>query len=197
MKSLVRLTLILVLLIGGRDAALAQNESIIVEAESGAVGAQFSIVTEAGVTYAAIQSTIGGGNPTTSARVISFTVTFPSAGTYELYARLRVGPNTFNDDSFYYANGFGAKDPAADADWILANNLANPVGFTLPGDKVVGGGAAQSNVWKWVKLSAFDGGEPGSTSRTHSSGSTSSASPTTPRRCSVTWASSPYLKPKI
>ena len=33
------------------------------------------------------------------------------------------------------------------------------VGFTLPSDKVVGGGVAQSNVWKWVKLSAFDGGE--------------------------------------
>ncbi len=52
------------------------------------------------------------------------------------------------------------KTVTSDADWILANNLANPVGYTLPSDKVVGGGSAQSNVWKWVKLSAFDGGEP-------------------------------------
>ena len=36
--------------------------------------------TEGGVTYAAIQSTVGGFNPTTAERVISFTVTFPSAG---------------------------------------------------------------------------------------------------------------------
>jgi endo-1,4-beta-xylanase len=143
------------------SAAGAQNESIIVEAESGVVGGQFSVVTEASVTYATIQSTIGGGNPTTAERVISLTVTFPRAGVYELYGRLRVGTATpFNDDSFFYANGFGAKSPTSDADWILANGLANPVGFTLPGDKVVGGGPATTGVWKWVKLSAFDGGEP-------------------------------------
>ncbi len=34
------------------------------------------------------------------------------------------------------------------------------MGFTLPSDKVTGGGVATANVWKWVKLSAFDGGEP-------------------------------------
>ena len=70
---------------------LAQNESIIVEAESGIVGSQFSVLTDAGVQYVTIQGTIAGGNPTTSARVITFTVTFPSVGTYELYARMRVG----------------------------------------------------------------------------------------------------------
>ena len=133
--------------------------AIIVEAESGAVGSQFSIITEDGVTYAGIQTTIGGQNPTNAERVISFSVTFPSPGIYELYGRLRVGPATFDDDSFYYANGFGAKSPTSDADWITANGLAATVGFTLPSDKVVGGGTAQSNVWKWVKLSAFDGGE--------------------------------------
>jgi endo-1,4-beta-xylanase len=154
--------LVLALLVAGCLPAtlFAQNESIIVEAESGTVGSQFTILTDAGVTYAAIQSTIGGGNPTTNDRVITLTVTFPSAGVYELYARLRVGPATFNDDSFYYANGFGIKNPVADADWILTNNLANPVGFTLPSDKVVGGGPATTGAWKWVKLSAFDGGEP-------------------------------------
>ena len=159
MTHLRRFLLTLVLTLCANVAAFAQTESIVVEAESGVAGSQFSILTDDGVTYAAIQSTVGGGNPTTAARVISFTVTFPTAGIYELYARLRVGPATFNDDSFYYANGFGTKSPTADADWILANNLAGAVGFILPSDKVVGGGTAQSNVWKWVKLSAFDGGE--------------------------------------
>ncbi len=142
--------------------ARAQNESIIVEAESGVVGSQFAVLTDAatGARFASILTTVAGNNPTTGERVISFSVTFPRAGVYELYARLRVGPETFNDDSFYYANGFGAKSPTSDADWILANGLAANVGYTLPGDKVVGGGPAASGVFKWVKLSAFDGGEP-------------------------------------
>ena len=139
---------------------LAQDTPILLEAESGTRGSAFNLAEQDGVQYISIATTIAGGNPTSDTRVATFTVTFPVAGPYELYARLRVGPGTFGDDSFYYANGFGAKDATADADWILANGLANPVGFTLPGDKVIGGGPAQSNVWKWVKLSAFDGGEP-------------------------------------
>lgn len=143
---------------------LAQNEPVIVEAESGACGAAFNISDQGGVQYISIASTIAGGNPTSDTRVATYTVTFPAPGTYELYGRLRVGAATFGDDSFYYANGFGVKpvsaDTSADAGWILANGLAGAVGFTLPSDKVVGGGIAQSQVWKWVKLSAFDGGEP-------------------------------------
>src|SRR3954452_23133664 len=114
------------------QVASAQLEPVILEAESGVVGSQFTIAADGGTTYAGIQSTIGGGNPTTAARVITFTVTFPHAGVWELYARLRVGPATFNDDSMFYANGFGAKDPVSDADWILVNNLAGAVGFTNP-----------------------------------------------------------------
>jgi endo-1,4-beta-xylanase len=155
--STILLTLVLSIL---PALAHAQNESIIIEAESGTVGSQFAIGTDGATQYVAITSTVAGGNPGTADRLITYTVTFPGAGVYELYARLRVGPGTFGDDSFYYANGFGTKIPNSDADWILANGLANPVGFTTPSDKVVGGGPAQSQVWKWVKLSAFDGGEP-------------------------------------
>ena len=142
---------------------LAQNEPVVIEAESGTRGAAFNSADEGGVQYISIASTVAGGNPTSDARVATYTVTFPAPGTYELYGRVRVGAATFSDDSFYYANGFGMKpvsaDTSADGDWILANGLAGAVGFTLPDDKVVGGGIAQSQVWKWVKLSAFDGGE--------------------------------------
>jgi endo-1,4-beta-xylanase len=144
-------------------ALLAQNEPVIIEAESGTRGAAFNSSDQDGVQYISIASTVAGGNPTSDARVATYTVTFPAPGTYELYGRLRVGAATFSDDSFYYANGFGVKpvsaDASADGGWILANGLAGTVGFTLPNDKVVGGGLAQSQVWKWVKLSAFDGGE--------------------------------------
>ena len=158
MKHVLQLLLTLLLVLAPTLAA-AQLDPVIVEAENGVVGSQFTIAADGATTYAAIQSTIGGGNPTTSGRVITFSITFPHAGVWELYARLRVGPATFNDDSMFYANTLGAKSPTSDADWILANGLAAAVGFTNPSDKVTGGGLATSGVWKWVKLSAFDGGE--------------------------------------
>jgi endo-1,4-beta-xylanase len=163
MKHLIQ-CLLAASLLGCSPAILhAQTEPIVLEAESGVRGSSFNFSDVDGVQYISINSTIGGGNPTSDTRVVTFTATFPAPGTYELYARLRVGPSTFNDDSFYYGTGFGVKpvsgDSSADGGWTLANGLANPVGYTLPSDKVVGGGLAQSGVWKWVKLSAFDGGE--------------------------------------
>jgi endo-1,4-beta-xylanase len=152
------LALLLVLVPG---VASAQLTPVTFEAEGGAVGSQFALATDAGgVTYATIQGTAAGGNPSTDARVITYQVTFPHAGVWELYARVFVGPATFSDDSMFYANGLGAKSPTSDTDWILANQLAGNVGFTNPTDRVTGGGLAASGVWKWVKLSAFDGGEP-------------------------------------
>jgi endo-1,4-beta-xylanase len=84
-------------------------------------------------------------------------VTFPSSGTYELYARLRVGTADASDDSFFYGSGFGEKSPSAEADWITANNL-NAVGQTLH-TTIADVGTAGANIWKWVKLSSFNGGE--------------------------------------
>ena len=128
----------------------AQTEPIVVEAETGVLGSALTLGNQDCIQSITISSTVAGGNPTSVDRVATFSVPFPAAGAYELYARLRVGAATFSDDSFYYANGFGAKatsaDTSADGDWILANGLANPVGYTLPSDKVVGGGLAQSGV---------------------------------------------------
>ena len=133
------------------DAARAQNESVIVEAEFGVIGSQFSVAMDATVSppvqYVTIQSTVGGQNPGTADRVITFSVTFPRGGVYELYGRVFVVANDpFNNDSFYYANGFGTKIPNADTNWITSNGLANPVGYTLATDKVVGGGPG--DVWR-------------------------------------------------
>lgn len=143
---------------------LAQTTPVIVQAESGTVGAAFKLTTQGPDTYITIAPTVGGGNPATPDRVATYTVTFPAAGTYELYARLRVGSGTFSNDSMYYGNGFGAKsvstDTSSDGDWILVNNLANAVGYSLPSDKVVDGGDATNGVFKWVKLSVYNGGEP-------------------------------------
>jgi hypothetical protein len=34
-------------------------------------------------------------------RVMTYSMTFPAAGTYQLYARVRVGPNNANDGLFF------------------------------------------------------------------------------------------------
>ena len=67
---------------------LAQNESIIVEAESGVVGSQFPILNDAGDRNTRRSSARSAAETRRrNDRVITFTVTFPSAGTYELYAQ--------------------------------------------------------------------------------------------------------------
>jgi arabinoxylan arabinofuranohydrolase len=134
------------------------------EAESGALGANFTNANNSGVQFIAIATpNINPGNPGAAARVATYTVNFPAAGTYNLFARMRVGPDGFNDDSFFYGNGFGSKSPTLDNDWITVNGLA-AAGYTAAGDVVTGVGAAGIQVWKWVNLSEFN--VPGSGSET-------------------------------
>jgi len=144
-------------------ATYAQTEPVIVEAESGTFTSpsQLSTATLGGVTYITIASTIGGGSPPTADRTALYTVTFPRAGNYELYARFRVGPTNggADDDSFFFGNGFGAKTPAVDAQWTNNNNVNNG-GWTVPDTTVVVGGTATTNVFKWFKLTGSGNGNP-------------------------------------
>lgn len=139
-------------------AGLAQTSPVVVQAESGTLGAEWAVATVGGAGALTAAVTGAGQSPGSAARVASFVVTFPAAGTYALHARVFVGPDGFNDDSFFYAGGFGAKDPAAAGDWILANGLAG-VGRTVATEVVDGAGPDANGVWKWIRLSAFDGGE--------------------------------------
>jgi endo-1,4-beta-xylanase len=88
-------------------------------------------------------------------------VTFPDTGAYDLFVRLRVGPNTWDDDSFFYGNGFGEKTSATDDDWIFIDGLA-AAGFSEPDEVVLEAGGLGSGVWKWVNLSrnGYQGGPP-------------------------------------
>jgi len=124
------------------------------QAESGTLGADWSTGNDAGIGYITITSDGAGSNPGSAARVATYSVTFPEAGSYELYARVRVGAGSFSDDSFFYGNGFGAKNPAANGDWVLVNGLGAG-GYTGPADVVDGGGGAGSQVWKWLNISLF------------------------------------------
>jgi lysophospholipase L1-like esterase len=133
-----------------------QAASVTIEAESGVRGADFTSATQNGVQYISISTDpVNTDFPGNANRVATYTVPFPEAGTYNLYARIRVGPDAPNDDSMFYANGFDAKSPTNADDWIRINNLCLPSGFTNQTDTVVENGDAGNQVWKWLNLSQF------------------------------------------
>jgi len=137
--------------------ATAAN-SVTIEAEAGTLGRDFKTVDTLGVTCVTVRTDIvNSGNPGNSKRMITYQVTFPDSGTYDLYAHLMVGPNGYNDDSYFYGNGFGLKDSALNSDWILANGL-DPVGYTVSNALVYGAGGSSIQVWKWLDMSKFNGG---------------------------------------
>ncbi len=131
------------------------------EAESGALGSDWAVSNSSSPAYVTILTDSAAYNPGSAARVAGYTVNFPEAGQYQLYARMRVGPNTYADDSMFYAASFGSKSPTLDSDWVFVNGLAG-VGFSNPADVVTGGGTLGSGVWKWVNLSQFTS-QPGFT----------------------------------
>ena len=138
---------------------VAQYVPVIVEAESGALGSDFAVLTAGEVTYIAPQTNFASTtNPGNASKVASYTVNFADSGTYKLFARVRVGSAGFDDDSYFYGNGFGTKDPLSDNDWITCNMIAS-AGFVILNIVVEGQGDAPSEVWKWVNFSDFTGYE--------------------------------------
>ena len=118
-------------------AALAQTAPVVVEAESGALGASLTTASASGVGY--ITTTENGtAPPTTPARVATWQVTFPAAGNYDLYVRIQVGPNTGNDDSFYLPSGFNNA-----TNWSGLYNTSSG-GATAPAKMPFGPGAGGS-----------------------------------------------------
>ncbi len=128
-----------------------------IEAESGTLGSEFAISNSSSPVYITDPTDGSGYNPGSAARVASYTLVFPCGGTYELYARVRVGSGTYGDDSLFCGNGFGVKNPTNDSDWVMVNGFAGS-GFTAYASIVTGGGTAGSGVWKWINLSQFSPG---------------------------------------
>jgi endo-1,4-beta-xylanase len=124
---------------------------IIVEAESGVAGSQFSVLDDNGTTYVTNTTDYTGFVPGDTIRMITYDVTFPDSGAYNLFARLRVGSAGFNDDSFLSAKGFGVKDNTLSDDWFLVNGLAG-AGFSDSANIVDEIGALGNDVWKWVNV---------------------------------------------
>lgn len=137
----------------------AQFLPIVLEAETATLGADYEIKTEGSVTYIASKTDYNNaGFPGIADKVASFSVTFAEPGQYRLFARIRVGSGQYNDDSFYYGAGFGTKNPTNGDDWITCNGFVTP-GFSNNDEIVDGEGSSSAEVWKWVSLSDYTGGD--------------------------------------
>jgi endo-1,4-beta-xylanase len=138
---------------------------VIVQAESGLVGDDFEILEENEITY--VRITNDGwdisdpsspdwasiwSKPISQNHVITYEVTFPAPGEYNLFVRARVGSDGADDDSFFYPNGFGEKDVENPDDWRIANQM-DVGGYTLLTDVVNDRGGAGTQVWKWLNIS--------------------------------------------
>jgi endo-1,4-beta-xylanase len=128
---------------------------VIVEAESGKIGSNFSVNKDGDITYVTPKTNYTGQvNPGDTSRTVTCQVTFQDSGYYNLYAHLRVGPNGYDDDSFFYGRGFGEKSDTSSTGWVFINGLAG-AGFSNSTDVVNGQGTAGSQVWKWVNVNKY------------------------------------------
>ncbi|WP_296046640.1 endo-1,4-beta-xylanase [uncultured Alteromonas sp.] len=89
--------------------------------------------------------------PEDDSRVAELLVNFNQAGTYALYARVRVGPGGFSDDSMYIPSALGNNN-----EWILVNGIT---GYAAPGEEgyepdtvVDSGGEANLEAFMWVAI---------------------------------------------
>lgn len=139
------------------DGGTSVSPSVTIEAESGARGADMLVNSAALPVYVTVASSGTGSSPGGAGRVIRYQVTFPAAGDYRLFARVRVGPAAADDDSFFVGNGFGAKSATVGGDWRMLNGLSG-VGFSaLPDVVMPTGGSVGSGVWKWIDVSGVSG----------------------------------------
>ena len=81
------------------------------------------------------------GAPNAS-KLVTYSVTFAEAGTYDLYGKIYVGPGGVLDDSFFFGDSFGTKTLGTTTGWITANGLASE----------------SAEAYAWVNLSDFTGG---------------------------------------
>jgi endo-1,4-beta-xylanase len=126
---------------------------ITVEAELGKLGSGFSVLKDGETNYVTAKANFTSQSfPEDTVRMITYQISFPAPGSYNLFARIRVGSGGFNDDSFFAGKGFGEKNQTNAADWVFVNGLAG-AGCSAATDVVLDQGTVGSEVWKWINLS--------------------------------------------
>lgn len=152
---------------------------IVVNLADGEVGADFAIETEHlnGDSIVYVTITNDGwdisnpadpdwaqiwSRPISEDHIVTMQVTFPFAGEYKLYMRGRVGSGAADDDSFFYPDSLRGEMAADDTTWVVANQI-DVAGYDDPQQWVTAGGAAGTQVWKWLNISDGDYHHPGVT----------------------------------
>lgn len=140
---------------GDGGSKWSDTSPIIVQAESGQLGANVMRVTDpmdGSITYvtAGVDGTMVPAD-LSDPRVVSTQVQFPVAGTYQIYARVRIGPGGSNDDSFFINTATDGGTP----NWQNVNGVT---GWDVVGapryqaGAIVGstGGNNAPGVWRWA-----------------------------------------------
>jgi len=135
-------------------AVLANNEPVVLEAEKAVLGADFAMGNDGLVQFVYPKTNNSAFNPGTSDKELTFSITFPEAGIYELYARFRVGAGGFNDDSFFFGKSFGTLSATNTDSWAYVNGLASG-GYTSDNDIVTYQGSTGTQTWKWLNISKY------------------------------------------
>jgi endo-1,4-beta-xylanase len=134
--------------------ALAQVP-VVVEAETGSLGASLSTGTVGDITYiTGLNGTTppNAADPASLGRIASYNVAFPAPGNYDLYVRIWVGPTVGNDDSFYISSvGFNNQNWGALYN-TSSGGYSNPAAPVFVEGTPGAGNPAGTSVWKWVRL---------------------------------------------
>jgi endo-1,4-beta-xylanase len=127
---------------------------VVIEAEGGTNGADVQVLADA--TDPAISYVTAGVNVVTApldatdSRIVTREVQFPAAGEYQIYARVRIGPDGGNDDSFFIDTGTDTPT------WSVANGISGLPVLGQPGYQagaVIGEfGQTAPGRWMWALL---------------------------------------------
>lgn len=150
-----KITLSIYLVLTSLTTIFAQStEPFLVEAESGTLGSDYGTAENAGNTYVYPKTDYAATtNPGNDSKVITYSITFPEASTYDLYVKLYIGAADVNDDSFYTPRSVGSKTSNLTDDWVKVNGLNN-IGQTLSTETVTGEQVSEIvEQWKWVNVS--------------------------------------------
>jgi endo-1,4-beta-xylanase len=144
------------------EEGLARRLPIVMEVADAEIGADFEVageVADGDTTTYVFATTNNLAVPGSDDRLLKFDVTFPFAGEYNLFARVRTDVDDFDSDSFFYPDTlYVVPDPTVADGWIIANGLVN-AGASTPNDVVTGESVA-SGGWRWINISQGNYHEP-------------------------------------
>ncbi len=133
------------------------GEPIVLEAESGIKGSEWITETDNddGNTYITISTdyneSTGNDSIPGNNRTVSYELNFPDTGAYDIFARIWVGADSTENDSWFLPKNFGQFNSNTAAYWTIVDDLAN-AGFDIPGSIVRSKGYVGPQKWKWVIL---------------------------------------------